>query len=196
MLANALNRPPGEYSRKAETQTNWRGGAQPVEHVVQFDTKRWTLPGFEMYLQIPRNRDSFEGDTQLLHGCRQLVTWVVLLSEVTSATPIVCYCIIRDCPALFCWEEGGDDVKSSWCLYPGLHTSYNGLYRGLQYRKVELIPKTSLSWDCRLKFACMNLELVVIANQQIAVNTFSPLAHTARQINKVEGTQYLWFVRD
>ena len=40
MLANALNGSPGEYSRKAETQTNWRGGAQPVEHVVQFDTKR------------------------------------------------------------------------------------------------------------------------------------------------------------
>ena len=48
--------------------------------------------------------------------------------------------------------------------------------------------KTLLSWDCRLKFACMNPELVVIAHQQRAVNTFSPLAHTARQISKVEGT--------
>ncbi len=32
-------------------------------------------------------------------------------------------------------EEGGDDVKSSWPLRPGLHTCYNGLYRGLQYRR-------------------------------------------------------------
>ena len=32
--ANALSEPPGEYDRKVETQTNWRGGAQPVEHVV------------------------------------------------------------------------------------------------------------------------------------------------------------------
>ena len=152
-------------------------------------------PGLKCICKLYESRAAFEGDTQLLHGCRQLVTWVVLLSEVTSATPIVCYCVIRDCPALFCWEEGGDDVKSSWCLYPGLHTSYNGLYRGLQYRKVELIPKTILSWDCRLKFACMNLELVVIANQQIAVNTFSPLAHTARQISKVEGTWSLRFSR-
>jgi hypothetical protein len=64
-----------------------------------------------------------------------------------------------------------------------------GGYRGLQYRKVEPIPKTPLSWDCGLKFARMNLELVVIADQQAAVNTFSPLAHTARQISKVEGTQ-------
>ena len=23
-------------------------------------------------------------------------------------------------------EEGGDDVKSAWPLYPGLHTCYNG----------------------------------------------------------------------
>ena len=38
-------------------------------------------------------------------------------------------------------EEGGDDVKSSWPLCPGLHTCYNGRYKGLQYREVELIPK-------------------------------------------------------
>ena len=29
-------------------------------------------------------------------------------------------------------EEGGDDVKSSWPLCPGLHTCYNGKYRGQQ----------------------------------------------------------------
>src|SRR4030042_427317 len=40
-------------------------------------------------------------------------------------------------------EEGGDDVKSSWPLCPGLHTCYNGLYKGLQYCKVEPIPKSS-----------------------------------------------------
>ena len=27
-------------------------------------------------------------------------------------------------------EEGGDDVKSSWPLRVGLHTCYNGVYRG------------------------------------------------------------------
>ena len=39
-------------------------------------------------------------------------------------------------------EEGGDDVKSSWPLCPGLHTCYNGRYRELQDRKVELISKS------------------------------------------------------
>ena len=39
------------------------------------------------------------------------------------------------------WEEGGDDVKSSWPLCPGRHTCYNGWYKGLPNREVELIPK-------------------------------------------------------
>ena len=38
-------------------------------------------------------------------------------------------------------EEGGDDVKSVWPLCPGLHTCYNGCYKGLPNREVELIPK-------------------------------------------------------
>jgi hypothetical protein len=39
-------------------------------------------------------------------------------------------------------EEGGDDVKSSWPLCPGLHTCYNGRYNGLPNREVELTPKS------------------------------------------------------
>ena len=38
-------------------------------------------------------------------------------------------------------EEGGDDVKSSWPLRPGLHTCYNGADSGKQDRKVEQIPE-------------------------------------------------------
>ena len=52
-------------------------------------------------------------------------------------------------------EEGGDDVKSSWPLCPGLHTYYNGIDRGQQYRKVEPIPKLCPSSDCGLQFAHM-----------------------------------------
>src|SRR6476620_10757509 len=37
-------------------------------------------------------------------------------------------------------EEGGDDVKSSWSLRPGLHTCYNGRDKGSQERKLEPIP--------------------------------------------------------
>ena len=38
-------------------------------------------------------------------------------------------------------EEGGDDVKSSWPLCPGLHTCYNGTHRGRRVREEEQIPK-------------------------------------------------------
>ncbi len=63
-------------------------------------------------------------------------------------------------------EEGGDDVKSSWPLYPGLHTRYNGRYNGFPSREAELILKAGLSSDCRLQLACMKLELLVNARQQ------------------------------
>src|SRR6187200_1212531 len=39
-------------------------------------------------------------------------------------------------------EEGGDDVKSSWPLYPGQQTSYNGRYKGKRSREAEQIPKS------------------------------------------------------
>ena len=40
--------------------------------------------------------------------------------------------------------------------------------------------KNSLSSDCRLQLACMKAELLVIADQHAAVNTFPGLVHTAR----------------
>ena len=52
--------------------------------------------------------------------------------------------------------------------------------RGKQNSDVEQTPKNGLSSDCRLQLACMKLELLVIANQHVAVNTFPGLVHTAR----------------
>src|SRR6187401_3734426 len=40
-------------------------------------------------------------------------------------------------------EEGGDDVKSSWPLCPGLHTCYNGEYKGQLPGNRMLISKNS-----------------------------------------------------
>ncbi len=39
-------------------------------------------------------------------------------------------------------EEGGDDVKSLCPLCPGLHTRYNGGYRGDRGREAEGIPES------------------------------------------------------
>ena len=46
--------------------------------------------------------------------------------------------------------------------------------------------KPSLSGDCRLQLACMNVELLVTAGQHTAVNTFPGLVHTARQVMEVD----------
>ena len=59
----------------------------------------------------------------------------------------------------------------------------------LARKRMQISYKFRLSSDCRLKLADMKLELVVIANQKVAVNTFSGLVHTARQVNKVGSTR-------
>ena len=86
-------------------------------------------------------------------------------------------------------EEGGDDVKSSCPLCSGLHTCYNGRYKEQQDREVEQISKTDPSSDCRLQLAYMKLELLVIADQNAAVNAFPGLVHTARHTMEVGGAR-------
>ncbi len=49
--------------------------------------------------------------------------------------------------------------------------------------------KTSLSSDWSLQLDSMKAESLVIANQQVAVDTFPGLVHTARQVNRVECTR-------
>ena len=77
-------------------------------------------------------------------------------------------------------EEGGDDVKSSWPLWAGLHTCYNGSDRGTLPRERMQISKSCLSSDCCLQLDNMKSESLVIAYQLDAVNTFPGLVHTAR----------------
>ena len=52
--------------------------------------------------------------------------------------------------------------------------------KGKQDREVEQIPKNGPSSDCRLQPAYMKLELLVIVDQNVTVNTFPGLVHTAR----------------
>ena len=61
--------------------------------------------------------------------------------------------------------------------------------RGKQYREMEQIPKNSLSSDCSLQLDYMKSELLVIADQHAAVNTFPGLVHTARHTMGVGNTR-------
>ena len=49
--------------------------------------------------------------------------------------------------------------------------------------------KTGLSPDWSLQLDSMKAESLVIANQQVAVNTFPGLVHTARQAMEAGGTR-------
>ena len=60
-------------------------------------------------------------------------------------------------------EEGGDDVKSSWPLCPGLHTCYNGVNRGTQTREGEQIPKNTPQF--RSKAATRLREVGIASNR-------------------------------
>ena len=61
--------------------------------------------------------------------------------------------------------------------------------RGTQNREVEQTPKNHPSSDCRLQPACMKPELLVIADQHAAVNTFPGLVHTARHTMRAGNTR-------
>ena len=64
--------------------------------------------------------------------------------------------------------------------------------RGKQNSDVEQTPKNGLSSDRRLQPACVKLELLVIADQHAAVNTFPGLVHTARHTMGVCNTRSLY----
>ncbi len=120
-----------------------------MEHVAQFEATRRTLPGFDMHglvggnIHNARKSGTCTGAAWLSSAravkrrvkslnernpCRQLLTGNAEDSNETAGVKP---------------EEGGDDVKSSWPLHPGLHTSYNGAYRAKQDRKVEQIAKNA-----------------------------------------------------
>ncbi len=63
-------------------------------------------------------------------------------------------------------EEGGDDVKSSWPLCLGLHTCYNGWYRGSPTREREQISKSQSQFG--LKAAIRLHEVGIASNRESA----------------------------
>ena len=58
--------------------------------------------------------------------------------------------------------------------------------------KLSGSQKSRPSSDCGLQPAHMKSELLVIANQHVAVNAFPGLVHTARHTMEVGGTRSRW----
>ena len=60
---------------------------------------------------------------------------------------------------------------------------------GSEPARVSETEKSGLSSDCGLQPAHMKSELLVIANQHVAVNAFPGLVHTARHTMEVGSTR-------
>ncbi len=100
--------------------------------MVQFDATRRTLPGLERLVNDFGNRVTPQGGpVEVLHGfvssCREML---VKSRNERNPRPVLPWEQSRNSQetASDKLEEGGDDVKSSWPLCPGLHTCYNGRY--------------------------------------------------------------------
>ncbi len=66
---------------------------------------------------------------------------------------------------------------------------------GSETVKLSESQKAGPSSDCRLQLAYMKSELLVIADQNAAVNAFPGLVHTARHIMGVGFTRIRWLNR-
>ena len=64
--------------------------------------------------------------------------------------------------------------------------------KGSEAARWSKSQKRRLSSDSRLQPAYLKLELLVIADQHAAVNTFPGFVHTARQTMKVGNTRSQW----
>jgi hypothetical protein len=64
-----------------------------------------------------------------------------------------------------------------------------GATKGSEVARRSKSQKGTPSSDCSLQLDYMKLESLVIANQNVAVNTFPGLVHTARHTMEVGGAQ-------
>jgi hypothetical protein len=110
--------------------------------VVQFDATRKTLPRLDMLVVRTGNGDDPERGASTgaawLSSARAVRCWVKSRNERNPC----CQLYFSGETAERNSEEGGDDVKSARPLRLGLHTRYNGRYRGLRKSDLELIPQS------------------------------------------------------
>lgn len=150
--------PPEEYDRKIETQKNWRG---LFKNGGTCGLIRWSA----------QNLTSFD---QVLHGCRQPVSKMCrIFSRVTGAT-LNCSCKKELC---------------RFIKWKGMRSSRHGPYKLGNTRVTMFAIKSSEevirskaqksrpSSDCRLKFAYMKPESLVIVDQHATVNILESCTH-------------------
>ena len=145
-----------------------------------FNSKiRRTLPTLDMFVAALKIKVFGSADeTQVLHGCRQLVSRVGL-SPITSATSLLVAIIklgtLKELPVISWRKVGRRQVLMALTCW--LHVLQWYLQR--EATEVKQILKRYLSWIA-LQLECMKLELLVIVDRRATVNAFPGLVHTAR----------------
>ena len=89
------------------------------------------------------------------------------------------------------WRKVGTTSNHHAPYILGYTRNTMAVNKGMQSREAERTPKSRPSSDRRLQPACVKLELLVIADQHAAVNTFPGLVHTARHTMGVCNTRSL-----
>ena len=120
-------------------------------------------------MKVLEIRPLFGAPIQVVHGCRQLVSWDVGLSPATSATPVLsCQHVkvgtLRRLPVINRRKVG--TTSNHHALYVlGYTRTTMAVTEGSEAARWSKTQKSSLSSDWRLKFAFMKPELLVMAWQ-------------------------------
>ena len=134
--------------------------------------------------------------TQVLHGCRQLVSWDVGLSPATSATLILsCHHLVgdsRETASVESWRKVGTTSSHHGPYVQGYTRATMVGTKSSETVMLSESHKANLSSDWGLQLDLMKSESLVIVRQNSTVNTFPGLVHTARQVSRIECTRRRW----
>ena len=163
-----------------------------------FNSKQREEPYLILTSRWPLRNGSFSSEHrwQVVHGCRQLVSWDVGLSPATSATPIfssqqVKLGTLERLPGIT-WRKVGTTSNHHAPYALGYTRVTMAGTTSSQLARVSKSLKTSLSSDCTLQLECMKSESLVNADQHAALNTFPGLVHTARHTMEVDHARSTW----
>ena len=131
---------------------------------------------------------------QVVHGCRQLVSWDVGLSPATSATPVLCCQQVmlgthRRLPVINRRKVGTTSSHHAPYVQGCTHATMASTTSRNTARWSKSL-KACLSSDRSLQLDSLKLESLVIANQQscgeyvLGVCTHRPSSHGSRQYPK------------
>ena len=125
-----------------------------------------------------------------LSSARVVRCWVKSRNERNPCCqlPAFSWALCRDCRRQYGGRWGRRQIIMPLMAWATHVLQWSGT-KGSEVARRSESRKTDLSSDCRLKPACMKSELLVIADQNVAVNAFPGLVHTARHTTRVSNTR-------